>query len=139
MLALTFKMYIRLVLPLYERRYGGEAGFFHQAYDVCRSCEGDEAWLKKELREQLDWFNANLAVPDQLGRSFKRRRNIHGLRWFQPSARECISRARYVGWLMTEAGSPVREIRVRNPGEVIWRDELQLVAKAPNKLPRAFH
>lgn len=136
--ALKFNMYIRLVLPLYERLYGGEAGFFHKAYDVCRSSYGAEKWLRVELREQLDWFDTNLAVPDQLGRYFKRRRSIHGLCWFQPTAKECIARARYSAWLMTEAGSPVREIRVSNPGEVIWKDEQQLVAKAARKLPRAF-
>ncbi len=131
-------MYIRFVLPHFERRYGGECGFFHAAYKVRKSKDKAPKWLRKELRRELAWFDKHLPVPDLLERNFKRRRTIHGLCWFQPEARECISRARYVGWLMSEADVPVCEIQVRNPGEVIWRDEFQLVAKAPNDLPRAF-
>ena len=137
-MTLIFTMYIRFVLPLFERRYGGEAGFFHEAYEIRDSEDRAPDWLRKELREQLSWFNEHLPAPGRIERRFKRRRTIHGLCWFQPSAAECIQRARYSGWLMTEAGAPVREIRSRNPGEVMWRDDYQLVAKAPCDLPRAF-
>ncbi len=36
---------------------------------------------------------------------------------------------------MTEAGVPVEELRRDDPGEVIWRDDQQVVAKPPPKHP----
>lgn len=132
-------MYIRLVLPHYVGRYGGEAGFFHEAYELKRDKINVPKWLRKQLKQQLRWFDNNLAAPGRVVLHFKRRNTIHGLCWFKPEAREHIDRARYVAWLMTEAGHPVREIRVNNPGQIFWRDEHQIVAKAPERICRAFH
>ena len=51
---------------------------------------------------------------------------------------EAISRARYLCWLLEEAGIPVREIRRDRPGEIIWRDHMQVVAKPERDHPVMF-
>ena len=43
-----------------------------------------------------------------------------------------------MGWLLTEAGYPVLELRSRHPGEILWRDDQQIVARPPRDLPRLF-
>jgi len=132
-------MYIRYVLPWRDPDSRVEAGFFRAAYDVAKA-EGRVAdWIRSELRRELDWFNAELPVPQRMWRTFRRRRPIFGICWFRPEADEAIGRARYAGWLMTEAGLPVREVRVGRPGEVIWLDDYQVVAKPGPGLPVAFH
>lgn len=130
-------MYIRFVLPWPHPASRVEAGFFCLAYRVAASPRVPD-WLRDELGRELDWFDERLPVPGRLGRHFKRRRTIHGICWFRPEAREAIGRARYVGWLMTEAGAPVRQIRTDEPGELIWRDPMQIVAKPGDHVPVAF-
>ena len=131
-------MYFRYVVPWRDEDTRAEAGFFRLAYDVAEAPEV-ESWLRDELRRELAWFDERLPVPERLGRVFRRRRPIWGICWFRPEADEAIDRARYVGWLMTEAGAPVREIRSRVPGEVIWKDPMQVVAKPGDHVPVAFH
>ena len=132
-------MYIRYVLPWRDPDSRVEAGFFRAAYDVARGEDRVPGWIRAELRRELDWFDERLPVPYRVCRSFKRRRTIHGICWFRPQADEAIDRARYAGWLMTEAGVPVREIRASRLEEVLWRDDQQVVAKPGRGLPVAFH
>ena len=96
-------------------------------------------WIRSEIAEQLNWFNAHLDAPEKLGRAAGRHGRVHGICWFRPEAAEAISRARYVGWLLTEAGIPVRDLKCRHPGEIIWRDDMQVVAKPTRDHPRLFH
>jgi hypothetical protein len=132
-------VFIRFVIPVYRHDSRAEAGFFYWAYWVRDRNGYAPLWIRQELARELFWFDSNLPVPDRFTRKFRRRRTIHGICWFRQEAGECVSRARYVGWLMTEAGAPVDEIRIDEPGEVIYRDNYQIVAKAPRNLVRAFH
>ena len=132
-------MYIRFGLPWRDPDSRVEAGLFSAAYRVARAEDRVLDWLRVELRRELDWFDERLPVPGRLRRDFRRRRTIHGICWFVPEADEAIGHARYVGWLMTEAGAPVREIRAARPGEIMWCDDYQIVVKPGRGLPVAFH
>ena len=131
-------MYLRFVVPQRDPHARVEGGIFrgiHRAlYD-----EQQPDWLRKQLRTDLDWFNDNLPVPDQLWLLFKRRQPRYGVCWFNPSAREAISRARSIQWLMIEAGHLVEEIRTDHPGTIYYRDDMQIVAQAGPHIPAAFH
>ncbi|WP_298367077.1 hypothetical protein [uncultured Bradyrhizobium sp.] len=61
-----------------------------------------------------------------------------GICWFDPDAREAISRARYCAWLLEEGGLPVRTITTSRQREVLWRDAHQIVTKPSAELPKAF-
>ena len=131
-------MYIRFVLSGRDPYAGVEEGFFRHAYSVARD-ENTPEWLQDELRRELDWFDEYLDVPGRLWRTFKRRGTVYGVCWFRPEAKEAVQRARYATWLMEEAGTPTREIRAWHPGEIMWRDPLQIVAKPARDMPRGFH
>lgn len=131
-------MYIRFVLPQRDPYAGVEEGFFRRILDVIDN-EANPEWLRRDLRTELDWFNDCLDVPGRLWRTFKRRGTVYGVCWFRPEAHEAIRRARYATWLMEEGGTPTREIRAWHPGEIMWRDTLQIVAKPARDIPRGFH
>ncbi len=129
-------MYLRFVTPLIHPASRVEAGFFQASWFLYRN--GCPGWILDELDIQFDWFNLNLPVPEQIGRHFKRRQSIWGICWFNPDAREAISRARYCAWLIEEGGLPVRQIVSSRQREIIWKDAHQIVSKPLDDLPRAF-
>lgn len=131
-------MYFRWVLPWRHEDSGAEAGFFRSVGWVADDPEV-APWLREEIWRELDWFDENLPTPERLVLVFKRRRPVHGICWFRPEADEAIDRARYVAWLMEEAGFPVREVRTEVPGDLIWQDAMQVVAKPGGHVPVAFH
>lgn len=132
-------MYIRFVVSEWDTWARAEVGFFGTAYDIKYQEQPTDAWIRDQVTRELDWFKENLPVPDRLNRRAGRFGRVHGVCWFDPAAAEAISRARYVAWLLTEAGRPVLELRRRKPGEIIWRDPMQVVAKPPRDHPRLFH
>lgn len=128
-------MYVRFVTPLIHPCSRVESGFFRASW--CLSRLNAPAWLQAELQDQMSWFNANLPVPGRVARHFRRRDSLHGVCWFRSSAQDCISRAHYCAWLISEAGLPVQAITLRRPREIIWQDAQQVVTAA-RTVPRAF-
>lgn len=133
---MSSSQYVRFVTPLIHPWSGVESGFFQASWYLYRN--GAPRWITDELSEQFDWYNRYLAVPDRIGRHFKRRRSIWGICWFDPKALEAIERARYCAWLIGEGGLPVRDIKARIAKEIIWRDSQQIVVKPMSDLPEAF-
>ncbi|MEM9061861.1 MAG: hypothetical protein AAGD13_15485 [Pseudomonadota bacterium] len=131
-------MHFRFVVRDRDEVCGLELGFFQRAYSVRNGEIDAPPWVRDQLRLELGWFNLHLDVPERFGRSAGRRGWIRGICWFRPEAHQAIDRARYVAWLMTEAEVPVEEIRRSCPGEVIWQDHQQVVAKPPRDLAKAF-
>ncbi len=131
-------MYFRYVVRDRDVRLGLELGFFQRAYMVRNNEIESPSWIRAILWDELGWINLNLDVPERFGRRGGRRGRIEGICWFRPEAGEAIKRARYVAWLMSEASVPVEELRREDPGEIIWRDDQQVVAKPPKDLRRAF-
>ena len=105
---------------------------------VCLPENNCPDWIRQELSDQFSWFGQHLPIPGRIARHFKRRDTIWGICWFDPQAREAVSRARYCAWLLEEGGLPVRAITVSGQREVIWRDAHQIVTKPSADLPRAF-
>lgn len=130
-------MYFRFVTATHDAHARAERGIFGDAYALARD-ERVNPWVRDALWRELRWFDDHVAVPCRLRRTFRRRGTIHGICWFRPEADEAIGRARYAGWLMTEAGVPVAEIRTADPGELIWQDAVQVVARPGRHVPVAF-
>ena len=132
-------MYVRFVTPLRDPATGAETGFFRASWYLDRV--GCPDWINNELEDQFTWFNRNLRVPRQLtrpSRSQRRRTDLTGVCWFRPEALECIDRARYCAWLITEGGVPVAKITLGRPRIVIWEDDHQLVIPPQDDTPQAF-
>ena len=110
-------------------------GVFQAAYAELRG-DRPERWVRTELRASLDWFNAELARPGRFGRATGTPREPRGVCWFRPSARRHVREARYLGWLLGECGVPVRTVRTRKPGVVVYEDAAQIVAEPFAETPR---
>ncbi|MHC2465259.1 hypothetical protein [Bradyrhizobium embrapense] len=129
-------MYLRFVTPLIHPHSRVESGFFRASWYIHRN--GCPDWIRHELSEQFDWFGQHLPIPGRIARHFKRRNSIWGICWFDPEAREAISRAGYCAWLLEEGGLPVRTITTSRQRELLWRDAHQIVTKPSADLPKAF-
>lgn len=129
-------MFLQVVVPEWDRQTRAERGLFRAANAAARSAEGVPGWVRAELRCEFVWFNDRLPVPGRLGRRAGRHGPVWGVCWFQPEAREAINHARDVGWRLGELDYPVRDIRSARPGEIIWRDPMQIVTKPPRDHPR---
>mgnify|MGYP001263118230 CR=1 FL=1 len=85
-------------------------------------------WLRNSIDEHFRWFNANLRRPyDAVAR--RRRIGVTAICWFRPEAHAHIARARHLAWLIAEAGHPTAMIKTHRVGQIIYRDEAQIVAK----------
>jgi hypothetical protein len=85
-------------------------------------------WLRRPIDEQFRWFNKNLRRPYN---AVSRRRRIHvtAVCWFRPEAQAHIARARDLAWLIAKAGHPTAMIKTHRVGQIVYRDEAQIVAK----------
>ncbi|MBI1210749.1 MAG: hypothetical protein GC190_04755 [Alphaproteobacteria bacterium] len=86
-------------------------------------------WLRAPIDELYAWFNENLAIPRRFTVVSRRRRIYAGLCWFQSDAHEHIARARELAQLIAEAGRPTAMLKTRRPGQILYRDAYQIVAK----------
>ncbi len=133
-------MYIRFITP---RRVaaarGAAAGIFRAGYNLwCDETNPD--WLRNALRSELDWFNANLRVPNRLGVvTRKSNRRYGGVCWFKDGARDCVAHAYLLSALLREAGLPVSRIATEKPGDIVYRDAHQIVAMPRSSTPTVWH
>jgi hypothetical protein len=87
--------------------------------------------LRNAVHEQLDWFAANLPSPKRRVFLVKSRGVwlSDGICWFLDDAREMIARGYALAGLLGECGVPVTRVATRTPGQILYRDEYQIVAR----------
>ena len=80
------------------------------------------------LRELMDWFNEHLKGPyDYRLRTPRRARRA--ICWFKPNAREHLSRAWHMAWILERNDVFIRTIKVERTGYVLYEDEAQVLAQ----------
>ena len=131
-------MFVRFISPRWDGCARSRAGFFRDAYELSRRDTVPD-WQRHELCDELRWFEDHLAVPAILYRPTGHRQFRNGVCWFRDAARDCVSHARYIAWLLGENGVAIDELRTRDPGTTIWADEHQIVALADRRRPRLLH
>ncbi len=119
-------MYLRFVILAPSRRPA--TGLFRARYHPQDDPFLPE-WLRAPINEHYAWFAEHLPVPRRFTVVSKRRRIYVGLCWFRPEAREHIARARDLARLIAEAGHPTAALKTRHLGQILYRDEFQIVAK----------
>lgn len=119
-------MYVRFIVLTPNRRPA--PGLFRSDFDPHEDLALPE-WIRDVARHHYEWFGDNLPVPRRLTVVSRRRHIYVGICWFRPTAHEHIARARDLALLMEEAGYPTRMVATRHPGQILYRDELQIVAK----------
>lgn len=82
------------------------------------------------LQEIRDWFNINLEKPSRFTSAkppyYRKRQN--GISWFKDSANEHIGKMHEMVALLKHHDVPVRLIKTRRPGYVVYEDKFQIVA-----------
>lgn len=129
-------MYLRFVLPATHPDTGVDTGVFEVTYALRNEGEISEA-ERQELTELLDWFGAELAVPDRFSRSTSKRhyrRATKGISWLKASADEHVKRMHRPVQILREHGHHVEMIRSANPGYVVYQDDHQIVAEPFNDM-----
>lgn len=133
-------MYVRFITPWWEVRRGVHYGLFGPAYHCARDREVPFV-LREAIWIEIDWFCANLPVPAR--RSFqvksRKRWRSDGICWFVDDAREMIGRAFTLAWLLRECGVPVTKVATHRPGQILYRDAYQIVAKPEAATPTVWH
>ena len=119
-------MFIRFTLCTFDPSLRAQPGIFQAAGLLPYLADND--WRGAEIERAYAWFNRHLAVPDALSRAIGRQGLREGVCWFRDEATQCIDQARYLAWLIEEAGLPTQELRSARPGIEIWRDTAQVVA-----------
>jgi hypothetical protein len=82
------------------------------------------------LEETYDWFNHNLPVPPFSTQSWPR----DVVAWFKDDARDAIHRMWDLVALLEEHGRPVRLLRSKHPGRLVYEDDFQIVVEEWKRL-----
>lgn len=141
-------MYVRFVCAVDHPTAEGELGMFEARKRIDFSLM--KGSIQRAQEEAFWWFAAQyggpgLAYPRMKGKV--RTRNVRkSLFWFTEDAAfhgyrkgSVVCRARDLAWAITQAGVEIREIRMSNPGRLLWGDRLQVLAlPEPGSVPRAF-
>jgi hypothetical protein len=122
------QFYVRFIAPRRLETARACAGLFGPAYAATRD-ERVEDWLRAEIRREIDWFEDHLAVPQRFGVVTRRSKRAHaGVCWFRPEAQHQIAHAFALKALLDLAGTPIAVTRSAAPGDIVWRDNHQIVA-----------
>ena len=121
-------MYIRFVTGQFDRDSGLDCGFFQSTYGIRHNRWEIDPWLRAEISRSLDWFEDHMEEPERFDPTSRKRRGHWGVCWFRPEAKRHLREAHHMAWLLNEAGIPVHRVRARNPGEIVWQDDHQIVA-----------
>lgn len=133
-------MYVRFHSPWAEVRRGVHYGLFGPAYSTARDRRVGEG-LRRALWHEIGWFEDHLPVPghrDFCVRSKKSWRKV-GICWFTGDAREMIAHAFVLACLLRECGVPVTKVATHRPGQILYRDAWQIVAKPDAATPTVWH
>jgi hypothetical protein len=133
-------MYVRFVSPARADRGRGHYGIFDAAGGVIHDRAADEP-LRRAIREELDWFNVHLPVPTGSHFRVKSRKHWYaeGICWFRAEAREMVRHAHLLAALVSELGVPIARLHTRRPGQILYRDDWQVVAKPAADTPVRWH
>jgi hypothetical protein len=121
-------MYLRFTAPGAVTRARVAPGLFGPAYALWWDRTDDTPALLA-LRRELDWFDDRLPVPRRFGVKAKGRTWSDGVCWFRDHAREMLAHAFTLAALIEECGVPIERIWTGDPGQILYRDPFQVVAK----------
>jgi hypothetical protein len=113
------QLYLRLAVPEIHPDSAQPAGIFAAAgwlEDSCR-CRPED---KTRLRRWLRWFQRNLRIPRDIP--------PEAIFWFRDDGRRAVRRLWGIVRTLRAYGSPVRLISTRDPGRIVYSDDLQIAA-----------
>ena len=130
-------MYVRFTARSADRnvvtRLNVAPGFFGVAHDLWYDRHCDDPVLLA-IRQELDWFNDWLPAPRRLTVKARGRHWPDGICWFRDDARDMLVHANALAGLIADCGVAVERCWTRDPGQILYRDPWQVVAK-----PERYH
>ena len=129
-------MYVRFLSPMRSRMRGVDYGIFQCAIK-CRDDYRNPEYLRSAIREEINWYNDNLPAPREGAfdvKSRKRMINV-GICWFMSDADEMVRRAYALRALLAECGYAIVKKGTKQPGQILYRDNYQIVAKPFESTP----
>jgi hypothetical protein len=89
----------------------------------------EEDWLEREL----SWLRMHLPTPNCL----RDKGNARAICWFKNSAQRAIDKVRGIVALLETKDMPVRMVATSDPGQIVYEDKFQVVAKPwRTRMPR---
>jgi hypothetical protein len=82
------------------------------------------------LEEAYEWLNDHLPVPPFASSGWSR----DVVAWFKDDAEDSVRRMWEIVALLEEHGVPVRLLRSKNPGRILYEDEHQIVVEEWNRI-----
>lgn len=132
-------MYIRFVAPRALRSARADCGIFGPAY-AFRDSRTTPSYLRDEIAREIAWFCDRLPVPQRFGVvTRKSRRPYAGICWFRDDARDAIAHADTLTALLGECDVPIIRIATAQPGDIVYRDDMQIVAMPRPETPVRWH
>jgi hypothetical protein len=84
----------------------------------------------EQLEHTYEWLNKHLPCPPFSSSGWSR----DAVSWFKDSAKSSIEKMRDLAALLESHGHPVRMLRSKNPGKVLYEDRYQIVVEEWKKL-----
>ena len=122
-------MYLRFTAPGAVTRARVAPGLFGPAGYLAWNESAAADPLRTAIRAELDWFNEQLPVPRRFSVRSKGRWWSDGICWFRDDAHEVIAHGNALAALIEECGIPITRVWTRDPGQVLYSDRWQVVAK----------
>jgi hypothetical protein len=123
-------MYLRFVVPTIHEDSERALGVFHAVWSL-RYAGKLYAYEEDHYDEVRWWFSINLRRPTRFTASkppFYRKKN-RAVCWFKDTATEHLARVRELVALLENHGVPVRTVKARRVGYVVYEDQYQIVAE----------
>lgn len=114
-------------------------GIFGPAYRVRRD-KTYPLYLRKAIHQDLLWFEDKLPVPSR-GHFCVRSKTwwrSQGICWFRDNAREMVSRAHGLRVLLLECDIFIASLRTERPGQILYKDDFQIIAKPDAATPTVW-
>jgi hypothetical protein len=122
-------MYLRFTGPGTVTRARVAPGLFGPAYHPWWDGFDKPDAILLAIRHELDWFNEWLPAPTRLAVKARGRHWSDGVCWFRAEAREMVAHAFTLAALIEECGVPIARVWTQDPGQALYRDHWQVVAK----------
>ncbi len=122
-------MYLRFVVGHDREHHRSLTGIITEAR-LLRDRGGLDRYTVERLEEAYEWLNSKLPCPPFSSSGWSR----EAVTWFKDGAAEPIRKLWEITAMLKEHGVPVRLLRSKNPGKILYEDPFQVVVEEWNRL-----
>ncbi len=119
--------------------HGVNRGIFGVTYDASHNTE-TPTYLQDAIRREVNWFCEYLPTPNEHFFEVRSRKVMRavGICWFKSDARDMICHAFTLKALLAECGYFITTKGTGNPGQILYQDKFQIIAKPRKTTPTVW-